>query len=98
MVTPGAETSGLICPQPRTGPRELNPAICPTKLVPKNGFKRIGKLDIAPLAGSVVLLPPGIRLSRYWASSDPIFAPGMVDLTAGGVFAVRTKKTAPAPA
>src|SRR5260370_17494086 len=98
MFTPGAEMSGLTWPKPCTGPLELKPASSPTKLEPRFGFKRTGYEEIAPFAGSVVLLPPGIRLSRYCPSAGKIFAAGIVALTAVGFCAVETKMTATAPA
>src|SRR5258708_5091486 len=49
MFTPGAEMSGLICPNPCTGPLELKSAVSPTKIGANRGFIRIGRLEIAPL-------------------------------------------------
>src|SRR5258708_1737980 len=46
--TPGAEMSGLICPKPCTGPRELKSATSPTKRSANLGFIRIGRSEISP--------------------------------------------------
>src|SRR6185503_20377402 len=72
-VTPGALISGFTWPMPRTGPRELKPAIWPMKESVTKRFRRIGNSDSAPFSGGTLLSSvEEIASVRIFASATEI--------------------------